>query len=497
VAQTVVGSVVNSVTGVGVAGVKVQILQTGNTVYSATTDAEGHFRIEGVKDGSYTASYSSPDFWDQSETPWREREARHPFQVTAGKAVKLEVHLSPLARITGRVIDGRGEAVPNARLELTRSGTTQVSSTDANGKFDLHVLPFLGAYTLSVVPPPGLNRPDLGPDDDRTLGWARTYYPGVAVPEAASKIVLRLGSELSNIEIKLQAAHAHAVRGVLLNPDGAPVPKVAIILGEDAFTPVHRVESKPDGTFEFPAVMDGEWHYSAEVESGGVKLRVAQWMEMAGHELEVVKLRLSAPFTVRGTVVMETPTGWMAPKPSSVSLSRRLRGSLLDLPVVARVNADNSFSLEHVYPGIYRLDAPTPPAYYLDAVRLGEAELAAPEVELSSGAVPITLVYKTNGGTVRGAVEKCSSGEVLLVPQDPAMRWPGSDRRVRCDSNDRYEIAAVRPGEYYALAFSGDGSSLFWQPKFDDQLLNQASRITVRAGEASSAALRAITQLAY
>ena len=110
-AQTVEGRVVNSVTGVGVAGVK----------------------------GSYTASYSSQDFWDESEAPWREREARHPFQVTTGKLVRLEARLIPLARINGRVIDGRGEAVPNARLELTRSGTRQVASTDANGKFDLHV----------------------------------------------------------------------------------------------------------------------------------------------------------------------------------------------------------------------------------------------------------------------------------------------------------------------------------------------------------------------
>jgi len=110
-------------------------------------------------------------------------------------------------------------------------------------------------------------------------------------------------------------------------------------------------------------------------------------------------------------------------------------------------------------------------------------------------------VFKTNGGMVRGTVEQCASGGVVLVPQDPAMRWPDLIREARCDGAPsgpgRYEITAVRPGEYYALALSGDGSTPFWTPKWDEALLSQASRVTVRPGEASSADLRAIPQPPY
>jgi hypothetical protein len=130
-------------------------------------------------------------------------------------------------------------------------------------------------------------------------------------------------------------------------------------------------------------------------------------------------------------------------------------------------------------------------------VRLGEAELHAPELELSSGAIPITLVYKTNGGMVRGTVDNCASGGVVLVPQDPAMRWPGLIHRVRCDSNDHYEITSVRPGEYYALAVHTDVSSRRRLPTLDDGRLDQASKVTVRAGETCSADLRAIAQPLY
>jgi hypothetical protein len=346
-----------------------------------------------------------------------------------------------------------------------------------------------------------LKAPEPEPDSGRALGWARTYYPGVASADAAAKIMPQPGAEVLDVVLKLQAVPAHSVRGVALNPNGTPAPKVAITLGQDAGgPPALRTESNSDGAFEFPAVVDGAWCFAAEVESGGVKLRAAEWIEMAGRELEAVKLRLEAPFTLRGRVVIETPKGWTAPKPPSLSMSRAGRGHapFLERPVTARADADGNFTVEQVYPGLYRLRAPEAPrAYYLDAVRLGEADAYARDVELSSGALPLTLVYKTNGGTVRGTVEKCASGGVVLVPQDAAMRW-GFAHAARCDANGHYEITAVRPGEYCALAFTAD----YWPgplnaARVDDRLVDQASKVTVRAGEGSSADLRAIAQPPY
>lgn len=314
-AQTVEGSVINSVTGNGIAAMRVEIRPAaGRTGYSTTTDAQGHFLVEGVQAGTYVASSSSPDY-SLSGAP-------RVFQVTAGGSpVKLDVRMMPLPRISGRVVDGRGEGVAGARLELIGAGRLLEGSTDATGKFDLRLLP--GGYTLSVVPPVGLTPPNPEPDNDRVMVWTRTSYPGGAVPEAASKIVAQPGRVVSDIELKLQAVPVHAVRGVLLNPDGTPAPKVAITLSEEAGQPAHRAESQSGGAFEFPAVVDGEWRLAAAAENDGMKLRVTQWIEMAGHELEGVKLRLSPPFTVRGQVVMETPKGQPAPNVPSVSLVPR------------------------------------------------------------------------------------------------------------------------------------------------------------------------------
>jgi hypothetical protein len=127
------------------------------------------------------------------------------------------------------------------------------------------------------------------------------------------------------------------------------------------------------------------------------------------------------------------------------------------------------------------------------AVRVGQAESAGVEAELSSGAVPITVVLKADGGTVHGTVEKCESGLVVLVAQDPALQTRGFLRDVRCDPNDRYEIVAVRPGGYYALAFAGRGSV----PQLDEGMLRQANRVTIRAGEASSIDLHVMRRPGY
>jgi hypothetical protein len=243
------GNVINSVTGNGIPGMQVEIRPAGvRTGYSTTTAAQGHFVIEGIPAGTYTASFSSPDYVLSGEPSV--------FPVTAGGTpAKLEVRMVPLARISGRVVDGRGDGVANARLELIGARLLD-ESTDATGKFEFRLLP--GGYTLSVVPPIGLKPPSREPDNDRVMVWTRTFYPGVSLPEAASKIVAQFGRVISGIELRLQSVPVHAVRGVLLNPDGTPAPKLAITLSEEIGQPAHRAESGSGGAFEFPAVVDGK-----------------------------------------------------------------------------------------------------------------------------------------------------------------------------------------------------------------------------------------------
>src|ERR1035438_3701719 len=113
-AQTVEGTVVNPVTKAGVADVDVRLLGKADNNYAALTDAQGYFRFDNVADGSYSLDCGKEGF-----DAYR---ANSPVVVKTGAdAVKLQVQLRPLGKIGGRVVDGKGRPVADARLTLAAS----------------------------------------------------------------------------------------------------------------------------------------------------------------------------------------------------------------------------------------------------------------------------------------------------------------------------------------------------------------------------------------
>jgi hypothetical protein len=293
----------------------------------------------------------------------------------------------------------------------------------------------------------------------------------------------------------------HRIRGSVLDVNGDPMPKTAVSLGQNIDSPVLHENTKGDGTFEFDSVADGDWRMFAKADQGGVKLWASRPIDVSGHDLENVELRLTAPFSIRGTVVMEAAQGIPAPKPPEVLLEFNaggLRGADAPQGGTALPDANGEFTIRNLYPGPYQILVPgAQPPYYLDSARVGDRDAFGSDVQILSGAQPVMIIYKLGGGTVSGAVEKCSSGVVALVPQDPALRRPGITRFVTCDSNDRYTVPALRPGEYYALAMVGDGgasglASIAGMFELDERELRQAISVTVRASESTTADLRAI-----
>jgi Carboxypeptidase regulatory-like domain len=493
-AQTVEGTVTNVATGGGVAGAKVVLQEGEKAAYSATTDAEGNFRIAGVKEGAYSARYSADGYFSPGgPSPGGPREGPR-FRVRAGGVpVRIEGRLIPLSRISGRVIDSRGDPVAKARVELTTLSAFWEAATDARGNFELgSVIPVNSNYSLSAAPPLDWKPPGPDPDTGQARAWTQTFYPGVAFGEQGAPISLQPGGNLLGLEIKLLAVPMHAVRGVLLSPHGVPVLKGAVALWESGprRNAAYHAESKLHGTFEFPAVVDGNWRLSAKVEGDGMELLADEWIAIKGREIDGVKLRLSPPFTVTGRVMLETRQGMPSPDPPEVLLIKQHGGQILfEGPSIldARPEADGRFRFGNLYPGTYRvIPGAPPPLFYLNAIRMGDTPVLD-EVELSAGSPELTIVYSTNGGTVRGAVEKCGTGQVWLVSQDaPARRhFVGA-----CDGApfgpSRFEITAVPPGEYYALAVSG---SELWPGNMDAALLQRATRVTVRAGETTQADL--------
>ena len=503
-AQPVEGRVVNAVTGAGIQKATVRIFPADDgpaNALSLTTDSQGRFRIESMEVGAYGVMYEAPGFRSVPE-----RGGSAPlFQVGSGaEPVRLEVKMQQLGKLSGRVLDAAGEPVPNADVWLATEdwqrkpsscfGCYPQSKTDERGEYTFKDLE-PGRWVLSATAPPFLGPPK--PDADRQLGWAQTFFPGVADPQDAEAVTVRPGDQW-NPDIKLAAAPVHRVLGRVLDLWGRPVPKASVALGK-GFGPTRSRETKSDGTFEFASVVDDEWRLSVVVDEGGVKLKAAQWIRVKDRDLENIEVQLAEPFSLRVRIEVEVPEGTVVPRLSIPPLALDLGTALpsdrvSDGSVHIRRPHQGELAVPDVYPGTYELrqlgNSPAP--YYLDSIRLGDAD-ALGLVSIVSGGQPLIITYKLGGGTVRGTVEGGDFSHVFLIPKDPALRRSGFAQETECGQNGRFEFSAVRPGEYYGLAIAG-GLISFEAVYEDTGLLRQAGSVTVRPNESTSAEIRPIAR---
>ena len=241
-----------------------------------------------------------------------------------------------------------------------------------------------------------------------------------------------------------------------------------------------------DGRFEFPRLHRGRWSVTAVAPPAGAAFREVDVMDKDIDDLEI---RLAEPFTLNVKIVRDPPP---ANPQSKTEMRLFLIGEGKSDRREGSIDAKGEFPVTRVMAGRYRIvpllgDVSSIHSYYLASVRVAEREVLGETVELTAALQPITILYKADGGGVRGRVEDCGSARVVLVPQERALQgFNDFIRHATCDAGGHFEIANMRPGEYYAYAFEQ-------QPPIKDLaelLVNHAVRVTVRSGEFSSVALR-------
>jgi hypothetical protein len=221
-------------------------------------------------------------------------------------------------------------------------------------------------------------------------------------------------------------------------------------------------------------------------------------VETKRRDVENLVVRLTAPFLLRGRIVMEVPKDTLAPEHPEFALelvsSAALPSDGLEASNHIFPDAD-SLTVNNVYLGWYEvnpLSGASLGPYYLDSIRLGDSD-AVGSVSILSDAQPLTITYKLGGGSARGTIEGCTAGHVFLVPQDLALRHQGFLQITDCDDKGRFEFAAVRPAEYYGFAIAGDPFPCGFIIR-DSELLKRTSSVTVRANESTSAEIQLIAR---
>jgi len=496
-AQVVEGSVSNSVSRAGVSDVQVRLQKTRapnlgvlteaqqvadaqQEPYEALTDVSGRFRIEGVKDGKYDVTWFREGF-DPLHS------GATPVEVKAGDPIELDLKMTPLGRVTGRILDGKGHPVSGAKLELSSSsgGMGAQRIADENGEFAMENVGS-GTFTLMAYAPDELDPPE--PVDGKTQAWAATYYPGIVHGDSAGRIFVAPGGEVTGLEIKLLAVPVWHVSGVVSGTDGKPVHAAEVrfsrTLGQRSN--LQSATTDEDGKFEIAAV-DGTYRATVEVADEEATLHAQSEVLVSGKDVSDVALRLRAPFKIHGTLTYDPARPPDSKTSTAIFLTSETAPGVRSMSN-AQVEGD-TFTLPAIYPGTYTLLALEPePPYYLASVQVSGQDGMAGPVYLGSGNDQAEIVFRAGGGTVSGNVEDCQRGLVAVIPVQENLR-SASRKFDRCDALGHFTIQAVRPGDYYAFAVAPTSVA---GPLALVTLLPQATKVTVREGETTRVDLKVV-----
>lgn len=483
-AQTgsVEGTVVNSVTGEVVPHAAVLLVVEGKDPEPVFTDGEGRFRIEGLVAGRYVLRARKRGYLEAREGG----EAALRVTVEAGRAKGgLVVKLRPYGVISGRVFDEYGEPAEGATVNVCvprRNLMNCQVGTEANDRGEYRLTGLApGAYVVvgSYAPPRGLYPAAA---NGRREAYAPTFYPQGVEPSSAQRVEVSAGAETAGIDVRMLKVPLANVRGRVVGPYGEGVKSFKLSVAGADFRMWTNAGTRTgdDGVFEVSNLAPGAWRVFATVrEPGTDPVSGSAAVVVNGQDVEGLLVRIPASVPVTGNLVLEGGgmPDWSRSKVYLVPVDLAAGGTVSR---AAKLSKEGSFTIE-APPGRYRVGGEEPPGAYLASVRLGANEVREREVDLTAGAsVALTVIYRTDGATLRCAVQPGDTVRevnVVLLPAEEALRRSGLVRVEGLGTGTETEFKAVRPGEYLVAAVEdGDYGSL-WQGEIPQAVLDAAVKL--------------------
>jgi len=476
---TLLGTVINSVTGEPVRRAAVQV--SGQNSNVALTDAGGHFVLEGLSEGNVFLTPMKPGFSadDGSNTPAQ----------VGNDAPAVVLKLTPWAAIEGRVItkdDLPLEGLPvhlfakqNVEGRMVWAEQPFQGRTNDEGKFRIPGL-HAGRYYVAVERNDEMTLSQKGIANPREQVFARVFYPGVSDMSAASAVELAAGEE-TDADFTLSAEPVYHVAGIL---SGAARAVSTLTFkrkaGED--TDFSQSVGVEDGKFE-AKIPAGAYSVSAQAREG-MELTTAGSAVLVRRDEADLQVPLTPPVTIPVEFVKEQASGSGERK---LGMQEGVPGVLLQLDPVSQSFAGvnpwraHSGGIPNVAPGTYRLLITTSGEWWVKSAHSGGVDLLIDDLTVVEGEqpAPIEVVVRDGATTVSGTVPVGDPGHVLVLLVQPH----GSRNFIRSTiaTQGNFTISGVPPGDYAILALN-DGDRLeYANPDILNPYLSDAEQISVRA----------------
>lgn len=469
-------------------------------VYVEVTAADGSFVAEGLEPGSYRGMAERLGYAPQAAF----LQIRDLIQVAAGARVTgVEIQLTPLATLSGVVVDAQGEPVPGISVRLLRR-TFQPSgqglmpfgsvTTDAGGRFHSGYLQ-PGRYYLQAIvearPSPSLQREIRGPSA-RITDYPTFYPSALALGDA---LALEVGSSpLEGLRIEMQRGPAFTISGRLAGPvaqgylvqvvpqGGAPAMNAAQAMST---TTEFRTGPLPPGT------------YTLYVQAG-LTGRVEVTIQNA--DVTGVTIPLQLPFEVTGRVRIEGVAdfasflaglnatrgvtfgpGGASPQTPQSSVALMPADPLGGFNRNGTLRPDGSFTIAGVAPSRYTLSLLSPPPnFYIKRLMRDGQNITGQVLDLTgSSTAELELVLAT-GSTLSLRLDRQEPTALSAWPvsRDVSHYLGGVRNSTMTGSEVRF--TGLAPGDYYAVRWEENPPpELQLSPDFLERFNSLATRVTV------------------
>ena len=455
-----------------------------------STDGAGLFDVPGLPAGVYTLVATKPGFVALQFGQRRPFEPGTPVELAAGETRELEFALPRGSVITGRVTDETGDPVPHAVVSASRyvygvGGRRRLENaeaddtTDDRGQFRIFGL-MPGAYVVSASEGSAARGRSRG-EGAVAEGYAKTYYPGVAIAADAATVVVGLGQE-ANANFGLVAARLSAVSGVVTDSLGRPAAATTVVLtsgdGDDDGAAV-SAQTRQDGSFRLAGVPPGNHLLSVRRDAGAAghtEMARVPVAVPAGTDITDLAVSTGRGATIEGILMVRAGSsgerrGLMVAARSTASDNGRAEDGVQ----AAAVDANGRFRLDGVF-GEFMLElrGAAAPGWTIESVAIDGRDATDRAASASSARTLTARVVVSD--RVTDVVGTASDARGMPRTDFVAVFLPaslGDDRlptryvrTARAGGDGRVRVQGLPSGTYVVVGLESLEEGREWDPAF-------------------------------
>ena len=502
----IAGTVVNAMTGAPLSQARISIAGTEDRSKPAflITAEDGHFEFSPLQPGKYSLMGAKRGFISAAY----EQHEQYSTAIVTGPEYSTEnltLRLTPMALITGHVIDEFGDPLRAANVGLyfeshaggmTRIAPYSNSQSDDRGFYDFSLLR-PGKYYVSVTAKPwyAVHPTTLLPSADSQFpasssqvssnldaAYPTTYYNGSTDADGATPIEVHGGDRLE-IDVHVNPVPAlHVIFRMPTDPQGQSSGYQMPVFEKRVFDSVNFVQTEgmhqvAPGVFEITGVPPG--HYTVRTKSSDTgQSQQSADVDLTRDGQELNESRGEALGGLKVTIKM--PGDEPLPKQFFVGLQNTRRQML----GYRQADPTGQFSFEDLPPGKYTILIGSQAKPY-SVVRTTSAagDSWGHDVTIAAGATAeVTASISAGVVSIEGVVQKkdkkVAGVMVALVPSDPVAHID-LFRRDQSDFDGSFVLGGVIPGAYTIVAIE-DAWGLDWlQPAVLARYVQHGQNISI------------------